>query len=64
LFGDIDLDGDVDRDDVNLVLAECGVAVSDSSCGTACDLDGDGVITSLDARKVVLMCTRDRCAVE
>jgi len=34
-----------------------------STC-PACDLDGDGVITGLDARKLVLLCTRPRCAVE
>ncbi len=28
------------------------------------DLDGDGRITGLDARKIVLLCTRPRCATE
>ncbi len=32
-----------------------------SSC-PACDLDGDGMVTVLDSRKLVLLCTRPRCA--
>ncbi|MFT5758966.1 MAG: hypothetical protein ACI9LM_003715, partial [Alteromonadaceae bacterium] len=28
------------------------------------DLDGDGTITVLDARKLVSLCTRMRCATE
>ena len=28
------------------------------------DLDGDGMITALDARKLVLLCTRLRCATQ
>ena len=64
LPGDIDNDGDVDRDDLNILLLDRNKSVADSSCGSACDLDGDGVITALDARKLVLLCTRPRCATE
>jgi hypothetical protein len=61
---DLDGDNDIDRDDLNILLKDRNKSVSDSSCGTACDLDGDGIITALDARKLVLLCTRPRCATE
>jgi hypothetical protein len=62
--GDFDGDGDVDRDDLNILLQDRNSPVDESACGTACDLDGDGLITVLDARKLFLMCTRPRCATE
>jgi len=62
--GDLDKDNDVDRDDLNILLSERGKKVNESTCGEACDLDQDGIITVIDARKLVLMCTRPRCAVE
>jgi hypothetical protein len=60
LKGDIDGDGDVDQDDINLVLAARGTVLN----GTADprDIDGDGSITLSDARKMVALCTRPRCA--
>ncbi len=61
--GDLDNDGDVDRDDLTILLADRNKPVEQSNCGSACDLDGDGVITVLDARKLVLLCTLPRCAV-
>jgi len=62
--GDIQMDGDVDRDDLIILFAERNTDTSESTCGTACDLDGDGKITVLDARKLALLCTRPRCATE
>jgi len=59
--GDFDFDGDVDLDDLNILLTYRNQPAS--AC-PACDLDGDGVITVLDARKLVLLCTRPRCATE
>lgn len=60
LLGDIDGDNDVDNDD----LAKITSALNKPADGPNDfrDLDGDGKITALDARKLVLLCTRPRCA--
>ena len=59
--GDLDNDGDIDQKDLNILLTYRNQPAS--AC-PECDIDGDGVITVLDARKLVLMCTRPRCATE
>ena len=59
--GDLDHDGDVDQDDLNILLTYRNQPATECP---ECDLDGDGVITVLDARKLVLLCTRPRCATE
>jgi len=61
ITGDLDNDGDVDQNDLNILLTYRNQS---ASVCPECDLDGDGVITVLDARKLVLLCTRPRCATE
>ncbi len=56
--GDLDGDGDVDRDDISIIRVHRG---QQASVCPECDIDGDGVITVRDARKLVKMCTRPRC---
>jgi YD repeat-containing protein len=60
-LGDIDLDGDIDNND----LARITSALNTKANGPndLRDLDGDGMITALDARKLRLLCTRPHCAV-
>lgn len=60
--GDLDGDDDVDREDLNLILAANGQPASGPD--DARDLDGDGTITYRDARKLRLLCSRARCATE
>ncbi|HEY7167355.1 MAG TPA: choice-of-anchor K domain-containing protein [Candidatus Binatia bacterium] len=60
LVGDLDNDGDVDLDDLNILLAGRNNAAD--GLNDPRDLDGDGRITALDARKLMLLCTRSRCA--
>jgi hypothetical protein len=62
ISGDLDGDGDIDQDDINILLRDLNKPVNQSVCGVRCDLDGDGKITALDARKLTLLCTRPRCA--
>jgi hypothetical protein len=62
--GDFDGDGDVDQNDLEIIMQDRNITVEESSCGSDCDLDSDGVITMLDARKLVLLCSRTRCATE
>jgi len=58
--GDLDGDGDVDRDDMNIILGARGETAT--GLDDPRDLDGDGEITGLDSRILVTMCTRPRCA--
>ena len=59
--GDVDSDGDVDRNDATTVA---GYRNKPASACARCDLDLDGVITVLDARKLALLCTRPKCATQ
>ncbi len=56
---DFDGDCDVDLADVRYILA---FRNRPASAAPDCDLDGDGWITVLDARRCVMQCTRPRCA--
>ena len=61
LPGDIDQNGRVDRADLAIVTRDRGLLVEESGCGPACDLDGDGSITALDARILASLCTDKGC---
>ncbi len=52
-LGDLDDDCDVDRDDVSVLLIRRNTPATGP--GDPYDLDGDGMITVLDARKLVLL---------
>jgi len=56
--GDLNGDGLVCRTDLNIILSHRNQPASECP---ECDLDGDGTITVLDARKLVLLCTNPRC---
>ena len=60
--GDLDFDGDVDSDDINILAFARGQLASGST--DVRDIDADGKITVLDARKATTLCTRPRCARE
>jgi hypothetical protein len=56
--GDLDGDGIVDRNDVNIIKTHRN---QPASVCPECDIDEDGTITVLDARALVGMCTCPRC---
>ncbi|MES2662101.1 MAG: hypothetical protein V4629_02240 [Pseudomonadota bacterium] len=58
--GDFDKDGDVDQNDLNILMTSRNKPVNEEN--NSMDLDGDGMITGLDARKLTQICTRARCA--
>ena len=61
MLGDLDKDGDVDRDDVrafSLAVRTGGVSNMEY------DFNNDGVLSSRDVRGLSLLCTRSRCATE
>lgn len=57
---DVDLDGDIDKNDISRITAAMGQRVLP---GDPRDLNGDRLITINDARGCVLKCTRTNCAV-
>ncbi len=60
LTGDLDGDNDIDRNDIRMLRSYLR---QDASVCPECDMDGDGIITIMDARKLVTMCSRPRCAI-
>lgn len=62
VLGDVVRDNAVDRRDVDLLRADLGKTVGEAVCGIACDLDADGSITVLDARRMATLCTTANCA--
>lgn len=62
VHGDVDLDGDVSKSDLNLVLAARNTPAGGPN--DLRDLNGDGTIDVLDARKLTTLCTRPLCAVQ
>lgn len=61
-LGDIDLDGDVDNNDLNRILAARNKPAT--SPNDLRDLDGNMLIDALDARRLTTLCTRPRCATQ
>lgn len=57
--GDLNDDGVVDRLDVNVINLYRNQPASICS---QCDIDGDGIITILDARMLIILCTYPLCA--
>ena len=58
--GDLDSDGDIDLNDLNLLRSKFGQAVGPAD---PYDMNGDGTINVLDLRKAITLCTRPSCAV-
>lgn len=58
--GDLNGDGVIDSRDIALLNAQLNNAASSLP---AADLDGDGKITALDARKLALICSLPSCAI-
>lgn len=62
MVGDLDADNDVDRDDVKIILASKNQPAS--GVDDPKDLNADGMITVRDARQLMQLCTRRRCATQ
>jgi hypothetical protein len=60
LYCDIDVDGDVDRNDLNIII---GARNAPALPGDRLDADENGVINLNDARVCVRRCTRAHCAI-
>lgn len=59
--GDVNGDGVIDGSDVAELQQNIGKTIKASSCGMAGDLDGDGIISVLDLRRLVLACGAAAC---
>jgi hypothetical protein len=56
---DLNNDGHVNVDDINVIMAGRGTRVAP---GDPRDVDGDGMVTTNDARACVLKCDKPLCA--
>jgi hypothetical protein len=61
VVGDLDNDGDVDRNDINLLLTRRNQPATGPD--DPADLDHDGRITVRDGRRLTQLCTRRGCAI-
>ena len=61
VMGDFDMDGDVDINDVRGLIR---AVQRRESIDMAFDLNNDGAVTVLDARVMMTLCTRIRCAAQ
>jgi hypothetical protein len=60
ISGDLDADGDVDRNDAAIILSALNTPASGTNDPR--DLNKDGRIDLLDARLLATLCTRPNCA--
>lgn len=60
--GDLDADGDVDRNDMQIILTARNQPASGANDPK--DINGDGTITVRDARALRALCTRPRCSTQ
>ncbi|WP_281193160.1 RHS repeat domain-containing protein [Candidatus Accumulibacter aalborgensis] len=59
---DVDQDGDIDLDDLNLIQKAILARAKVSGPDDPRDADGNGVINSIDGRLCALRCTRAKCS--
>lgn len=59
---DIDTDGDVDLDDLNLIQQDIRVGAKVRGPGDPREVDNNGIINSADSSLCALRCTRSRCS--
>lgn len=59
---DVDSDGDVDLDDLNLIQQDIRVGAKVRGPGDPREVDNNGIINSVDSSLCALRCTRTRCS--
>ena len=60
-LGDIDLDGDVDNNDLSRITSTLNKPANGPN--DLRDINGDMKLDALDTRRLVLLCTKPRCAI-
>ena len=58
--GDVNMDGVIDQNDLDLIRAALNTPATDPADPR--DLNNDGIIDAVDARILVGLCTKSRCA--